>query len=155
MSDEIKELPNLQTTIIGKGWITSQRIDGKTVKPQRKEVESLDIILGEDMIFSANRPYGLHNGYITFRTDRYLNTSTVAGEIKPLELKAGATLAIFDNPKRPDKGLTDPDYSISVQLEPEVSETIKANSKAGLENWRTENPQAPTAPATPENPNAF
>jgi hypothetical protein len=87
------------------------------------------------MTISANESYLIGN--LTFRTDRYLNTSEVYEEAKPLFLPAGTQLFFFSNTKR--TGHKDADFSISIKMPIKTAETIINNSKRGSAEWKEAN----------------
>lgn len=124
---ESNAIRKVKSAIIGKAW---RNADSVGIIPAT-------FVLPSEMTFQANESY-LVNG-LSFRTDR--NTKI------PVTVKAGEKLFFYVNKKRPFPEFTnpatglayvDPDYSVSVQLEPEQAEAVIADSKSGSENWKKE-----------------
>lgn len=112
----------LKSTIIGRMWTPSE---SSVMVPATYTVPS-------DINLSANESFLI--GQLSFRTDRNLNASAVAGETLPVSMKKGDKLFFYANPKR--EGHRDPDYTVSVLLPQSVSATVINNSIRSTEAWR-------------------
>lgn len=116
-------MDTLKSTIIGRMWVNA---GSNTMVPATYTVPA-------DVTLSANESYLI--GQLSFRTDRNLNASPVAGEVAPVVLKKGEKLFFYANNKR--DGHRDPDYSVSVLLPSAVAETVINNSVRAVQAWRT------------------
>lgn len=115
----------LKSTIIGRMWTPA---GSSVMVPATYTVPS-------DINLSANESFLI--GQLSFRTDRNLNSSAVAGEVLPVQLKKGDKLFFYANTKR--EGHRDPDYSVSVLLPEAVSATVINNSTRAISAWREAN----------------
>lgn len=109
-------MQQIKNAIIGKAWSNGSQ-----------ELTPASFVMTADTTFSANQSFLLGN--LTFRTDRNLTS--------PVTIKAGESLSLYANKKRPDH--KDADFSVSVCLPIEEANLIISATKAGALAWKEAN----------------